>query len=156
MEEQKTKKGHGCLWTVLIVFAVLYLVGKSSNDVANKAVEMNAKAAQIVAATEPTKLHGSAAEAVANGTLTAKEIKNRAEALGWSATAWQEWYYVANQTGVTMEAIEESAKHINQKLAERDPDFLAALAEIGITEAQAKAMAPEELFAAVISGLQSY
>lgn len=105
---------------------------------------------------EPTQPSGSAAGAAANGTLTMKDIKDRAEALGWSVTAWQEWYYVANQTGVTMEAIEESAKHINQKLAERDPDFLAALAEIGITEAQAKAMAPEELFAAVISGLQSY
>lgn len=156
MEEQKAKKGHGCLWTVLIIFAVLYLVGKSSHDVANKAVEMNAKAAQIVAATEPTKLHGSAAGAAANGTPTALEIKDRAEALGWSVTAWQEWNYVASQTGVTMEAIEEAAQNINQKLAERDPDFLDALAEIGITEAQAKAMTPEELFSAVISGLQSY
>lgn len=115
-----------------------------------------AGAAPAVEPSKPAQPTGSAAGAAANGTPTAQEIKDRAEALGWSVTAWQEWNYVASQTGVTMEAIEESAKHINQKLAERDPDFLAALAEIGITEAQAKAMAPEELFAAVIKGLQSY
>lgn len=113
-----------------------------------------AGAAPAVEPSKPAQPTGSAASA--NKTLTAKEIKDRAEALGWSTTAWQEWYYVASQTGTTMEAIEEAAKNINRQLAEEDPDFLAALEEIGITEAQAKTMTPEKLFDAVITGLQNY
>lgn len=160
MEEQTPKKKRGCLWTVLIVVAVLYFIGKSSSDVAQKGAELDTQApttaATQAATAAPTELPGSAAEAVANGTLTMKEIRDRAEALGWSTTAWQEWYYVASQTGTTMEAIEEAAKNINRQLAEEDPDFLAALETIGITEAQAKAMTPEKLFDAVITGLQNY
>ena len=90
-----------------------------------------------------------------NGELELADIKHRADALGWSTDAWQGWYYIASQTGTKMEAIEEAAKNINQKLAAEDAEFLLALAELGISKDQAKAMKPEELFEKVIYGLQA-
>lgn len=122
---------------------------------ATPSATVTATAAPTERATEPTALPGSAKEAVENGTLTAAEIRDRAAALGWSTQAWQEWYYVASQTGTTMEAIEAAAQNINQQLQNSDPDFLASLEAIGISEEQAKAMTPEDLFDAVISSLQN-
>ena len=106
-------------------------------------------------ATKPYVIPGSAKEAVMNGELELADIKHRADALGWSTDAWQEWYYIASQTGTTMEAIEEAAKNINQKLAAEDAEFLSALAELGISKEEAKSMKPEELFEKVIHGLQA-
>ena len=90
-----------------------------------------------------------------NGELELADIQHRADALGWSTDAWQEWYYIASQTGTKMEAIEEAAKNINQKLAAEDAEFLQALAELGISKDDAKAMKPEELFEKVIYGIQA-
>lgn len=90
-----------------------------------------------------------------NGELELADIQHRADALGWSTDAWQEWYYIASQTGTTMEAIEEAAKNINEKLAAEDAEFLLALDELGISKEDAKAMKPEELFEKVIYGIQA-
>lgn len=105
--------------------------------------------------TKPYVLPGSAKEAVMNGELEMADIQHRADAIGWSTDAWQEWYYIASQTGTTMEAIEKAAKDINEKLAAEDAEFLLALAEFGISKDEAKAMKPEELFEKVIYGLQA-
>ena len=105
--------------------------------------------------TQASVLPGSAREAVMKGELELADIQHRADALGWSTDAWQEWYYIASQTGTKMEAIEEAAKNINQKLAAEDAEFLLALAELGISKDQAKALKPEELFEKVIYGLQA-
>ena len=105
--------------------------------------------------TKPYVLPGSAKEAVMNGELELADIQHRADAIGWSTDAWQEWYYIASQTGTTMEAIEEAAKSINEKLAAEDAEFLQAMAALGISKDEAKAMKPEELFEKVIYGLQA-
>ena len=89
-----------------------------------------------------------------NGELELADIQHRADAIGWSTDAWQEWYYIASQTGTKMEAIEEAAKNINEKLAAEDAEFLWALEELGISKEDAKAMKPEELFEKVIYRLQ--
>lgn len=167
MEESK-KRGCGCFtWVAVIIVLLFVFTWKNASDVAksvNGATEPTFKVLETksreretesTAATSPTVLPGSAAEAVQNGTLTMAEIAKRAEAIGWSTTAWQEWYYIANQTGTTMEAIEKAAEHINTQLEAGDQEFLAALAELGITEADAKAMKPDELFEKVIYGLQT-
>ena len=90
-----------------------------------------------------------------NGELELADIQHRADALGWSTDAWQKWYYIARKTGTTMEAVEEAAKDINEKLAAEDAEFLRALSELGISKDDAKAMKPEELFEKVIYGLQA-
>ena len=83
------------------------------------------------------------------------DIKHRADALGWSTTAWQEWYYVASQTGTSMESIEEAAAELNRRVAAGGQEIEASLQAIGISLEDARAMEPEELFEKLIYGLQS-
>ena len=90
-----------------------------------------------------------------NGELELADIQHRADALGWSTDAWQGWYYIASQTGTKMEAIEEAAKELNQRLEEESPEFVVSLKALGISLEDAKAMKPEELFEKVIYGIQS-
>lgn len=105
--------------------------------------------------TKPYVLPGSAKEAVMNGELELADIQHRADAIGWSTDAWQEWYYIASQTGTTMEAIEEAAYELNKRLVEGSPEFVESLRALGISLEEAKAMKPEELFEKVIYGLQA-
>ena len=157
-EEEKDPAGIGGFRKfALLILAVIVLSTWWNNrktEQPEKTLPTKAAASQTVETTT-TVLPGSAREAVMNGELELADIKHRADALGWSTDAWQGWYYIASQTGTKMEAIEEAAKNINQKLAAEDAEFLLALAELGISKDQAKAMKPEELFEKVIYGLQA-
>lgn len=149
------KKASGCFtWVMIAALVLVFLVITNGNKQA-ASVNASSGAPKSSSATKETALPGSAAEAVQNGTLTMADIKHRADAIGWSTDAWQEWYYIAGKTGTTMEAIEDAAKDINEKLAAEDAEFLQALEELGISEDDAKAMKPEELFEKVIYGLQA-
>lgn len=138
-----------------LVIVLMILIMWNNGDQAAKREASTTVKVSTAESTSPTALPGSAAEAVQNGELTLLDIRNRADAIGWSYTAWQEWYYIAGQTGTTMEAIEAAAAELNQKLASGDPDFFAALEKIGISREDAEKMKPEELFEKTIYGLQS-
>lgn len=141
---------------VLLILAVIVLStwwGKRKENQPEKTVPAKAAASQTVETTASV-LPGSAREAVMNGELELADIKHRADALGWSTDAWQEWYYIANQTGTSMEAIEEAAWTLNARLGEASPEFVESLKALGISLEEAKAMKPEELFEKVIYGLQ--
>lgn len=155
-EDSKDPAGLGGYWKfVLLILAVIVLSTWWSNRKDDQPTNATAKETASQASTKTTVLPGSAREAVMNGELELADIQHRADALGWSTDAWQEWYYIASQTGTTMEAIEEAAKNINEKLAAEDSEFLLALAALGISKEDAKAMKPEELFEKVIYGLQA-
>lgn len=140
---------------VLLILAVIVLSTWWSKRKDDQPTNTTAKETASQASTKTTVLPGSAREAVMNGELELADIQHRADAIGWSTDAWQEWYYIASQTGTTMEAIEEAAKNINEKLAAEDAEFLQALAALGISKDDAKDMKPEELFEKVIYGLQA-
>ena len=157
-EDEKDPAGIGGYQKfVLLILAIIVLSTWWNNrktEQPEKTLPTKAAASQT-AETTASVLPGSVREAVMNGELELADIQHRADALGWSTDAWQGWYYIASQTGTKMEAIEEAAKNINQKLAAEDAEFLLALAELGISKDQAKAMKPEELFEKVIYGLQA-
>ena len=154
-KQPEEKKASGCFtWVMIAALVLIFLVIANGNKQAALVNESFGEP-KSSSATKETALPGSAAEAVQNGTLTMADIKHRADAIGWSTDAWQEWYYIASQTGTTMEAIEEAAKNINEKLAAEDAEFLLALTELGISKEDAKSMKPEELFEKVIYGLQA-
>lgn len=157
-EDEKDPAGIGGFQKfALLILAVIVLStwwNNQKTDQPEKTLPTKAAASQT-AETTASVLPGSVREAVMNGELELADIQHRADALGWSTDAWQGWYYIASQTGTKMEAIEEAAKNINQKLAAEDAEFLLALAELGISKDQAKAMKPEELFEKVIYGLQA-
>ena len=156
-EEEKDPAGIGGYWKfALLILAVIVLSTWWNNrktEQPEKTVPTKAAASQT-AETTVSVLPGSAREAVMNGELKLADIQHRADALGWSTDAWQGWYYIASQTGTKMEAIEEAAKELNQRLEEESPEFVESLKALGISLEEAKAMKPEELFEKVIYGLQ--
>ena len=154
-KQPEEKKASGCFtWFFIIALVLIFLVIANGNQTA-ASVNASFGAPKSSAATKETALPGSAAEAVQNGTLTMADIKHRADAIGWSTDAWQEWYYIASQTGTTMEAIEDAAYELNKRLGEGSPEFVESLSALGISLEEAKAMKPEELFEKVIYGLQA-
>lgn len=156
-EEEKDPAGiGGYLKFALLILAVIVFSTWWSNRKDNppeKTLPTKAAASQT-AETTASVLPGSVREAVMNGELELADIKHRADALGWSTDAWQEWYYIASQTDTSMEAIEEAARELNQRLGEASPEFVESLNALGISLEDAKAMKPEELFEKVIYGLQ--
>ena len=156
-EEEKDPAGIGGFQRfVLLILAVIVLStwwGKRKDDQPAKTTAAKETVSQ--ASTQATVLPGSVREAVMNGELELADIQHRADALGWSTDAWQGWYYIASQTGTKMEAIEEAAKELNQRLEEESPEFVESLKALGISLEEAKAMKPEELFEKVIYGIQA-
>lgn len=156
-EDEKDPAGIGGFQKfALLILAVIVLStwwGKRKDDQPEKTVPTKAAASQT-AETTASVLPGSVREAVMNGELELADIQHRADAIGWSTDAWQEWYYIASQTGTKMEAIEEAAAELNQRLDEESPEFVEGLNALGISLEEAKAMKPEELFEKVIYGLQ--
>lgn len=152
MEE---KKGcSGCFTWILAIALVLFVVTIVNANKTSTPVEASSGQQESTTATIETVLPGSAREAVMNGELTMADIKHRADAIGWSTDAWQKWYYIANQTGTSMEAVEKAAAELNKRLGEEPPEFVESLNALGISLDEAKAMKPEELFEKVIYGLQ--
>lgn len=154
---EKKKGCSGCLIWILLIFAALFIFPWiNAANVARTAAEgKQVLPTKAAAATEASAIPGSAREAVMNGELELADIKHRADAIGWSTDAWQEWYYIASQTGTTMEAIEEAAHELNRRLGEASPEFVESLRALGISLEEAKVMKPEELFEKVIYGLQA-
>ena len=157
-EDEKDPAGIGGFQKfALLILAVIVLSTWWNNrktDQPEKTVTTKAAASQT-AETTASVLPGSVREAVMNGELELADIQHRADALGWSTDAWQGWYYIASKTGTKMEAIEEAAKELNQRLEEESPEFVESLKTLGISLEEAKAMKPEELFEKVIYGIQA-
>lgn len=72
-----------------------------------------------------------------------------------SREAYQEWAYVAERSGFSMEALGNSVVDLSKKVGSGSEDVMAALEEIGISAADAMTATPEELFDKVIAGLQA-
>ena len=78
------------------------------------------------------------------------EIDKMSQKMGISAEAYQEWDAVMQHSGTSMETLKASMKTMaNAALTGNE-----AFAQLGITEEQIATMSQEDLFAAVISGLQ--
>lgn len=160
-DEQEREKPYPLVKIVLVCLAAIFLVTRCYSAPSRRSTKNSARAS--TSASTATEAPGSRAAdyaltaqaAIEDGTLTAAEIKHRADALGWSAEEWQQWYFIAGKLGMKMETVEEAAMHVNQQFAVRDPAFLASLSEIGITEEDAESMRAEELFSRVMEGLQS-
>ena len=78
-------------------------------------------------------------------------IDKMSQKMGISAQGYQEWDFVMQHCGTSMSAMKTGMRTLN-KAAASGSDAFAAL---GISEAQIASMSSEELFGAVISGLQN-
>lgn len=71
-----------------------------------------------------------------------------------SREAYQEWAFVAEHSGFSIEQLGNAVVDLSKKVGQGSDDVLAALEEIGISAADAMTATPEELFDMVIAGLQ--
>lgn len=77
-------------------------------------------------------------------------IDKMSQKMGISAQAYQEWDFVMQHSGTSMESLKASMKTL-ANAAERDND---AFKELGISTKDIQQMSQEDLFSTVISGLQ--
>jgi hypothetical protein len=77
-------------------------------------------------------------------------IDKMSQKMGISAQAYQEWDFVMQHSGTSMESLKASMKTL-ANAAERDND---AFKELGISTKDIQQMSQEDLFSSVISGLQ--
>ena len=77
-------------------------------------------------------------------------IDKMSQKMGISAQAYQEWDFVMQHSGTSMESLKASMKTL-ANAAEKDSE---AFKELGISTKDIAAMSQEDLFSAVISGLQ--
>lgn len=78
-------------------------------------------------------------------------IDKMSQKMGISAEAYQEWDAVMQHSGTSIEALKPSMKTLAQQ-AEKGSD---AFQKLGISEEQVASMSQEDLFSAVITGLQN-
>lgn len=77
-------------------------------------------------------------------------IDKMSQKMGISAQAYQEWDFVMQHSGTSMESLKASMKTL-ANAAEKDSE---AFKELGISSKDIAAMSQEDLFSSVISGLQ--
>lgn len=90
------------------------------------------------------------ASGVADVASYGDEIDKMSQKMGISATAYQEWDAVMQHSGTSMESLKASMKTMANAAQSGNEAFQA----LGISEEQVATMSQEDLFSAVITGLQ--
>lgn len=97
---------------------------------------------------------GAASSAIAAGVKNTAEyadnIDKMSQKLGMSAEAYQEWDFIAQHSGTSVEGLQASMKTLSNAAV----DGKDAFEKLGISIKDAQAMSQEELFGAVIEKLQ--
>lgn len=109
--------------------------------------------AAAVAATTAAVVAGSTAfvNGVANVAEYADNIDKMSQKLGMSAEAYQEWDFIMQHAGTSIESMQASMKTL-ASAAESGND---AFEQLGMTQEQIASMSQEELFGATIEALQN-
>lgn len=102
------------------------------------------------AATAATAFGGAVVKGAADLAAYGDDIDKMSQKMGMSATAYQEWDAVMQHSGTTMASMQAGMK----TLANAVENGNAAFERIGLTEEQIRNMSQEDLFGAVIEGLQ--
>ena len=95
---------------------------------------------------------------MANETATAgDEIDKTSQKLGMSAEAYQEWDYVLGQSGVDISSMTTGLKTLTNQIDDAKNGSTKAqerFAKLGISMSDLSSMSREDVFAAVVSGMQ--
>lgn len=82
------------------------------------------------------------------------EIDKQSQKLGISAQAYQEWDAILGHCGASMDSLKEGMKTLSKAIADGSADQVAAFEAVGLSIDDVKQMSTEDVFAAVITGLQ--
>lgn len=81
-------------------------------------------------------------------------IDKQSQKLGLSAKAYQEWDAILGHCGASIDSMKDGMKTLTQAIAAGSDDQVAAFQAIGLSLDQVKSMSTEDVFSAVITGLQ--
>lgn len=81
-------------------------------------------------------------------------IDKQSQKLGISAQAYQEWEAILGHCGASMDSLKAGMKTLTKAIADGSDDQVAAFQAVGLSLDQVKEMSTEDVFAAVITGLQ--
>lgn len=107
---------------------------------------------------------GAAASIAAAGTAVFKfadnvasvgdTIDKQSQKLGISAKAYQEWDAVLGHCGASIDSLKGGMKTLTKAVADASDDQVAAFQAVGLSMDQVKSMSTEDVFSAVVTGLQ--
>lgn len=107
---------------------------------------------------------GAAASIAAAGTAVFKfadnvasvgdNIDKQSQKLGISAKAYQEWDAVLGHCGASIDSLKGGMKTLTKAVADASNDQVAAFQAVGLSMDQVKSMSTEDVFSAVVTGLQ--
>lgn len=99
---------------------------------------------------------GTAVFAFANKvSTTADNIDKMSQKMGLSAEAYQEWDFILTHCGTSVDGLQTSMKTLANAAADGTDSTKAALEKLGLSMDEVAAMSQEDLFSAVITGLQN-
>ena len=98
-----------------------------------------------------TALSGALVDGVTDLASYGDNIDKMSQKMGISAEAYQEWDAVMQHSGTSMETLKASMKTMANAVENNNEAF----AQLGITEEQLATMSQEDIFSAVITGLQN-
>ena len=82
------------------------------------------------------------------------EIDKQSQKLGISAQAYQEWDAILGHCGASMDSLKAGMKTLSKAIADGSADQAAAFQAVGLSLDEVQQMSTEDVFAAVITGLQ--
>lgn len=82
------------------------------------------------------------------------KIDKQSQKLGISAQAYQEWDAILGHCGASMDSLKEGMKTLSKAIADGSADQVAAFQAVGLSLDEVQQMSTEDVFAAVITGLQ--
>lgn len=82
------------------------------------------------------------------------EIDKQSQKLGISAQAYQEWDAILGHCGASMDSLKAGMKTLSKAIADGSADQVAAFQAVGLSLEEVQQMSTEDVFAAVITGLQ--
>lgn len=98
---------------------------------------------------------GTAVYKIADNIATkGDDIDKSASKLHWSTDAYQEWAFVLEHCGTSIDTVSTGIDKLYRNVADENQDTLDALDALGISLEDASSMTSEELFATVVQQLQ--
>lgn len=82
------------------------------------------------------------------------EIDKQSQKLGISAQAYQEWDAILGHCGASMDSLKAGMKTLSKAIADGSAEQVAAFQAVGLSLDEVQQMSTEDVFAAVITGLQ--
>lgn len=82
------------------------------------------------------------------------EIDKQSQKLGISDQAYQEWDAILGHCGASMDSLKAGMKTLSKAIADGSADQVAAFQAVGLSLDEVQQMSTEDVFAAVITGLQ--